>query len=415
MKTLLFVVALTLGFWSCRPTTGPQSQQTAAEPDTAQPASAQSAKQEPGLIALDSAQQDAAHIVIEMIQPKDVAQRITAPGKLVVNEDRTWRVGAIAPGKVDELFVKVGDSVRAGQILAKIHSHDVHEARAAYREATVELARARSGAAYATQRRDRAKRLLELKAASRQDLEAAENGLADAEAQVSKALAEVRKEQIHLTDILHVPLEDSNEDGRGKQQPDDSEGVPVFAPASALVFERKATVGSVVNPGDVLFSLTDPNSLWMIAAANETDLSLLRPGQTAEISVRAYPDKKFDGRILKLGEQLDPAMRTLEVRILVPNPLGLLKPEMYASAGIEQPKRRPAIFLPESAIQDIDGVSAVFVRHADKQFEPRTIKTGQKINGEMEVLNGLHAGEAVVVKGSFVLKSQLLKSAIRED
>ena len=225
----------------------------------------------------------------------------------------------------------------------------------------------------------------------------------------------MRKEQIHLTDILHVPLEDSNEDGRGKQQPDDSEGVPVFAPASALVFERKATVGSVVNPGDVLFSLTDPNSLWMIAAANETDLSLLRPGQTAEIRVRAYPDKKFDGRILKLGEQLDPAMRTLEVRILVPNPLGLLKPEMYASAGIEQPKRRPAIFLPESAIQDIDGLSAVFVRHADKQFEPRTIKTGQKINGEMEVLNGLHAGEAVVVKGSFVLKSQLLKSAIREN
>ncbi len=413
MKSLL-VVVLSLGFWSCQSTSGPQSQQTTAKSASAQPASSQSTKQESGLIALDGAQQDAAHIIVETIQPKDVAQSIAAPGKLVVNEDRTWHVGAIAPGKIDDLFVKVGDSVHAGQILARIHSHDVHETRAAYREATVELDRAKSAATYATQRRNRAKRLLELKAGSRQDLEAAESGLADAEAQVSKAQAEVRKERIHLMDILHVPLEDSNESGRGNGQPD-SEDVPVFAPASALVFERKATVGSVVSPGDVLFSLTDPSSLWMIAAANETELSALRTGQTAEINVRAYPSKKFRGRILKLGEELDPATRTLEVRILVPNPRGLLKPEMYASAEIEQPQHRRAIFLPETAIQDINGVPAVFVHRADKRFEPRTIKTGQHVNGEAEVLEGLHAGEAVVVKGGFMLKSQLLKSTIRED
>lgn len=174
-------------------------------------------------------------------------------------------------------------------------------------------------------------------------------------------------------------------------------------------------MGSVVNPGDVLFSLTDTTSLWMIAAANETDLSMLRAGQTAEISVRAYPDKTFRGRILKLGEELDSATRTLEVRILVPNSHGLLKPEMYASAGIAQPQRRRAIFLPEAAIQDIDGVPAVFVRRADQRFEPRTIKTGQHVNGETEVLEGLQAGEAVVVKGGFMLKSQLLKSKIQDE
>lgn len=417
MNRLLFVVVLSLGFWSCQPKSSSESQAVRKSGDSTRDGS-QGAKQEAGLITLDKAEQDSAHIAVEAIQPKDVVQRITAPGKLVINEDRTWRVGAIAPGKIDDLFAKVGDSVRAGQILARIHSHDVHEARAAYREATVELDRARSAVSYATQRRDRAKRLLELKAGSRQDLESAESGLVDAQAQVSKAQAEVRKERIHLIDILHVSLDDGSHSGSGKQsnQHDDPEDdIPVLAPASALVFERKASVGSVVNAGDVLFSLTDITSLWMIAAANETDLSLLRTGQTAEISVRAYPDKTFRGRILKLGEELDPATRTLEVRILVPNPHGLLKPEMYASAGIEQPQRRRAIFLPEAAIQDIDGVPAVFVRRADKRFEPRTIKTGQHVNGETEVLEGLHAGEAVVVKGSFILKSQLLKSTIRED
>jgi RND family efflux transporter MFP subunit len=246
-------------------------------------------------------------------------------------------------------------------------------------------------------------------------LEAAETALVDAEAQVSKAQTEVRKERIHLTDILHVSIGDVNEPANDKQNYGHSEDIPVFAPASAVVFERKATIGTVVSPGDVLFSLTDTSSVWMIAAASETDLSLLRGGQSAQISVRAYPGRTFQARILKLGEKLDPATRTLEVRILVPNPDGLLKPEMYASAAIEQPKRRRAIFLPDGVIQDIDGVPAVFLRRSDEQFEPRTIKTGQRANGETEVLEGLGTGESVVVKGAFLLKSQLLKSRIQEE
>ncbi len=418
MKKFLFVAVISLVFWSCQSKSNSQSQ--AAPPSTgSKPSAAQSAKPEAGLISLDKTEEAAAHIVVEQIQPKDVAQSITAPGQMVVNEDRTWRVGAIAGGKIDELFVKVGDSVRVGQILARIHSHDVHETRAAYREATVELNRARSATAYATQHRDRAKRLLELKAGSRQDLELADTELVNAQAQISKAQAEVRKERVHLTDILHVSLDDDSQSENGKlasvQHNDTEDDIPVLAPASAIVFERKVTVGSVVTAGDVLFSLTDNRSLWMIAAANESDLSLLRPGQTVQIRVRAYPDEAFRGRILKLGEVLDPTTRTLEVRILVPNPKGVLKPNMYASATMERPGRRPAIFLPEAAIQDINGVTAVFVRRSDKRFEPRTVKTGPHVNGETEIVEGLQAGDAVVVKGSFMLKSQLLKSTIQED
>jgi multidrug efflux pump subunit AcrA (membrane-fusion protein) len=412
MKNIAFIAILSFGLCSCQRMSNSQSEAPKSAESRAN--ISPGAEKQNRLLTLSKAEQDAAHVVVEPIEPKDVAQSITAPGKLVVNEDRTWRVGAIAPGIIDELFAKVGDSVRVGQTLAKIHSHEVHEVRAAYREATVELDRARTSLEYATQRRDRSKRLLELKAGSRQDLESAETALADAEAQVSRAQAEVRKERIHLTDILHVSV-DANELASGKQNYDHTDDVPVLAPASAIVFERKATIGTVVNPGDVLFSLTDTSSLWMIAAANETDLSLLRAGQSAAISVRAYPGRTFRARILKLGEELDPATRTLEVRILVPNVDGLLKPEMYASAAIQQPKRRRAVFLPDAAIQDIDGVPAVFVRRNDEQFEPRSIKTGQRANGETEVLEGLGAGESVVVKGGFLLKSQLLKSRIQEE
>ena len=412
MMRLLFVTALAVALSSCARQSGSQSHASKSEESNKDDGAA---RQKRGLVTIGKTEQNAAHIVLGTVQEKQVAQTVTAPGKLVTNEDRTWRVGAIAPGKIDEVFVKVGDFVHAGQILAKIHSHDVHEARAAYREATTELDRARSTVAYAIQRRNRAKRLLELKAGSRQDFESAENGLVDAEAAVAKALAEVRKERIHLTDVLHVSLEAANEAEPNQQQSVDTEDIPVYAPASALVLERRATVGTVVSAGDVLFSLTDTSSLWMIAAANETDLSLLRAGQRAEIRVRAYAGKLFSGRILKLGEQLDPTTRTLEVRILVPNPEGLLKPEMFASAAILQPQRRAAIFLPDSAIQDIDGMPAVFVQRTETQFETRSIKPGQHANGETEISEGVRPGEIIVLKGAFLLKSELLKSRIQEE
>lgn len=417
MKKSLCVGLLCLALSACQ--SGSKSQDMgAADTGGGKSQPAEDRKQEPGVISLDAAEESAAHISVERIEPKQVAQDFTVPGQLTVNEDRTWRVGAIVSGKIDDLLVKVGDYVRTGQTLARIHSHDVHEARAAYREATVELDRSQSATALAVQRRDRAKRLLDLKAGSRQDLESAENEVTNTQAQIAKAQAEVQKEKIHLTDILHVSVADTNTDqGTHPVAPadDTSDTVPVLAPAAGVIFQRKPSVGSVVNSGDLLFSLTDTSSVWMIAAANETDLSILRPGQTAQIRVRAYPEEIFHGRILKLGEELNPATRTLEVRILVPNPKAVLKPEMYASATVTQPGHRRALLLPEAAVQDIGGLPSVFVRRADKRFEARTVKTARKVNGETEITEGIQAGDSVVVNGSFALKSQMLKSTLQEN
>ncbi|HUS07888.1 MAG TPA: efflux RND transporter periplasmic adaptor subunit [Bryobacteraceae bacterium] len=365
-------------------------------------------KAESGLLTLDDTAQRKAHLVAAVVQAKDVAQSLTAPGKLAVNDDQTWRVGAVAGGKIHELTARVGDFVHAGQIVGRIHSHDVHEARAAYQQASTEFERARSAEAYASRRRDRAQRLFALKAGSRQEVESAEAEVRNAQAAIEKAKIEIARERAHLTDILHIPVEDRANTADGE------DGVPIFAPASGVILERKATAGSVVNAGDELLTISNIRSLWMIAAANEADLGKLRPGQTVRIEVRAYPGREFTGRILKLGEQLDPGTRTLQLRILVPNPQGLLKPEMYAIAGIEEGSRRAVLVLPEEAIQDINGVPAVFVRRSATEFEPRTVKTGRHANGEVEIAEGLKSGESVVVKGTFLLKSQLLRRSIEE-
>jgi multidrug efflux pump subunit AcrA (membrane-fusion protein) len=153
----------------------------------------------------------------------------------------------------------------------------------------------------------------------------------------------------------------------------------------------------------------------MIAAANESDLSMLHEGQRVQIEARAYSGRDFPGRIQKLGEQLDPETRTLQVRILVPNPGGLLKPEMYATANLRESGRHAALFVQEEAVQEINGVDVVFVRRAWNEFEARTVKAGGHVDGKTEILQGLAANEAVVVRGGFLLKSQMLKNTIQDN
>ena len=394
---LLLIVAVSIALCACGQKTTPAPSEAAQKPKE---------KENAGTITLDQTAQQKGHIAVAVVTAKEIAESVTAPGQLTVSEDQTWRVGAVVSGKVDDLTARVGDFIRAGQVIGHIHSHDMHEARAAYQQASTELERARAAEAYSRQRRDRAARLLELKAGSRQDVETAESELRNAQAAIDKAQSEIAKERAHLTEILHIPVDDPG--------PNADEGVPIFAPASGTVLQRKATIGSVVNAGDELLSLSDTRTLWMIAAANEVDLSKLRPGQAVRIEVRAYPDGEFNGRILKLGEQLDPTTRTLQIRIGVPNPQGLLKPEMYATARLPEGGKRAVLFLPEAAVQDINGIPAVFVRKSATEFEPRTVKTGRHVNGETEITEGISAGDAVVIKGSFLLKSQLMRRAIEE-
>lgn len=370
-----------------------------------QPEAAQKESKDSSVIILDAAQQRNGNVAVSPVRASEIAATLTVPGHLTVSEDRTWHVGAIAGGRIEATTARVGDAVTAGQIIARIHSHEVHEARAGYQEATTELQRAESVELIAKQRRDRAQRLFELKAGSRQDLESADADLGNAQAAIQKARSELEKEKAHL-EIFRIPF-----DGAG----DEADDIPVAAPASGVVLDRKVSVGSVVNAGDELFSITDTGNLWMIAAANEADLSMLHEGQQVQIEARAYSGRIFPGRILKLGEQLDPETRTLQVRILVPNPGGLLKPEMYATATLQQSRRRAALFVPEDAVQEINGLDVVFVRLSPNEFEARAVKPGEHTGGETEIVEGLEGNESVVVRGSFLLKSQMLKNTIQDN
>jgi cobalt-zinc-cadmium efflux system membrane fusion protein len=300
--------------------------------------------------------------------------------------------------------------VKAGDVLARIHSHEVHDARATFKSADLELARAKMAEGYAQRLRDRAKRLFDLKAGSQQELDSAEAELRNAHAAVRDAEVKVSKERTHIVEFLDIPLEDDDHD---KANPDDF--VPVKAPASGMIIERKATPGTVVSTGNEVFRITSTQSVWMIANVNEADLGQIRVGMPVRILVRAFPDRPFRGRILRLGEQLDPTTRTLQVRVHVENTGGLLKPEMFAAAEIERGASRDALFVPESAAQELNGSRVVFVRTSPQHFEPRTIEVARTLRNRMEVVAGLKPGDVVVTKGSFILKSQLMKNSLAEE
>ena len=358
-----------------------------------------------------AAQADSGITTVE-VTPQAIPEVIRTTARLTNDENHTWRVGAVAEGRMVRVQANPGDVVEKDQILAQMHSHDIHESRALYKKAQADLARVEGIAEYQMRLRDRAQRLLNLKAGSVAQLEQAETEYRNAQTDVHNAEIELERTKTHLVEVLGIPAEES--DVPQSTDGEDNDLIPVRAPAAGVVLQRNVTPGTVVNPANDLFLVSDLSMLWAIAEVNEEHLAKLHVGMPVRIFVQAYPDRPFMGRIGKLGELLDPATRTIPVRIDLPNAKGLLKPEMYADAEIELGRSDPALVVPAEAVQDVRGEPVVFVQTAPDRFEPRPVRTGKTWDQSYEILSGLEPGDKVVVEAAFVLKSEFLKASLSE-
>jgi membrane fusion protein, heavy metal efflux system len=357
-------------------------------------------------VTLDEAAQKEAGLQIVEAVRKPVAQTVRATGRLVNNENTTWRVGAVTDGRIVHVFAKVGDVVKEGQLLADMHSHDIHEARASYQKAVADLSRMKANEAFAVRNRDRMRRLFEMKAASLEQAESAENELKNAATAVRNAEVEVERTRKHLTDFLDIPA---------VAKSDDDDHVPIKAPANGVVLSRSVTPGSVVTASADLFVICDLSTIWAIASVQEEYLTRIHVGMPARVFVQAYEGKPFMGQVGKIGVSLDAATRTVPVRVDLANAAGLLKPEMYAAVEFELGGTEEATLIPESAPQDVNGQPVVFLARGQNRFEARPVELGRAIAGQVQVLRGLKPGDRVATRGSFILKSQLLKSSLGEE
>jgi cobalt-zinc-cadmium efflux system membrane fusion protein len=166
---------------------------------------------------------------------------------------------------------------------------------------------------------------------------------------------------------------------------------------------------------DDTFVIGDLSRVWMLASVRQEQLALLSRGQSVRVDVPGIAGGEITGTLTDLGQQLDPATRTMQVRIVVNNPRNLLRPGMLATAGIPSGAPRTRVLVPSDAVQQIDGQDVVFVRVAPDRFAVRPVRTAATVNGETPIEEGLKGDEQVVIRGSFVLKSQLLRRAIEES
>lgn len=349
----------------------------------------------PPEITIPIASQRAADIKVAPASQHSVPLSLRAVGNVTINEQETDHIGVVFPGIVTQIFASVGDRVRAGQVLATMHSHDLHDAIASYQSAMAE-------AGYARTVRDRYKKLYELQYASREESD-------HSELQYEKAFANLTAARAHLAGMLQVPE-------RGLEKLDiDADRMPIKAPHKGIVISRGVTPGMALQPGSETFTISDLSSLWMIASVSESDVHAVRLGQAVAVKVGAFPNTSFLGHVDLIGPRLDPATRTLSVRVLMPNVDGRLRPNMFGTAEIEEGGSRAAIFVPEVSVQDMNGNTVVFVQHGSETFEARPVQTGTHHDGLVELQRGVRSGEDVVTDGAFVVKSQFLTRALSQD
>jgi cobalt-zinc-cadmium efflux system membrane fusion protein len=341
-------------------------------------------------------------------------------GKIGLDENRTSSVGAIVEGRIVSVLANVGDTVAQGQSLARIRSQAVHETRAAYAKAHAELEQRQAELEFARDQRDRLRRLLELKAASPEQVQRAETDVALAEKAIVITRTELGRLEEELRQIglsANGAVEEYGQVARaGAEESDASELVPVPAPIAGTILKRLISPGSVVTPSVDLFVIADLTRLWAHAQVPEKYLPRLRVGQPVDISVQAYAGEVFPARIAYIGDTLDPVTRTVQVRCQTDNPNRRLKPEMYATISVALGESEAILLIPVEAVQDLDGVSTVFIREGEgARFRPRGIRTGRRTERGVEVLSGLKAGQEVAARGSFLVKSEFLKSRMAEE
>ena len=331
----------------------------------------------------------------------------TAPGAtaLVANGTITYdanHVSVVAPrteGRVVAVRADLGQAVQQGSVLAVLESSEIGQTRG-------ELGRAQANLDVAKQTYEREKSLYEQQVSSQKEM-------LEAQAAYRSALAEFNAARAKIRAL----------GGNGVGPDSDGGSYALVSPLAGTVVERNAMPGQIAGPSSNLFTVADLRRVWINADVYESDVRRVRTGAPVTVVTRGMPGDTFHGRVTYAGGVVDTATRTLKVRVEVDNMGRRLRPGMYAQVQIETPRGTTAtpdsttsVLVPELALQELNGKSVVFVPNgAPGRFVARIITAGPAAGGGLvSVLSGLRAGDQVVGKGAFQLKSELLKASFGE-
>jgi len=316
-------------------------------------------------------------------------------GVVQPNSYRETPLMSLVGGIVRSVGPELGQSVRKGQTIAVVSSNELAEDQTKYLAAFAELEEHHKHHA-------RTEKLVEIGAASREELERAASKLKAAESDV----ANLRQKLLLLG--LSSPRVNAL---RSTSQVSSEVSLP--SPASGTVTSRTVNSGEVIEANKELLRVTDLSSVWVVAQVYEKDLGKIHIGSGASITTDAYPGRVFRGHVSYVDPKVDPQTRTTQSRIELANPGQQLKIGMYVNVAFAALGNGGSTVpvVPVAAVQNMGNQHVVFVATSDPNiFTMRPVRIGPETNGYYSVLEGLSVGDRIVTEGSFMLRAEWLKS-----
>ncbi len=308
------------------------------------------------------------------------SDEFTAVGEVSFDEDHVVRVFPIVSGSVEKVYVSLGDYVKKGDLIATLLSTDISAYQREYNVAKNNLAVAEKNLA-------RSKELFATNVISEKDLAESQKDTDNARYEFNgrKQVLELYGGSAEKADALFK----------------------ISAPISGFIAERNVNEGTQIRADNntSVFTISDLTSVWVWANVYESDLAKVQTGDSVEVTTIAYPDRVFLGTITKVSTILDPQSRVIKVRTELVNEGGLLKPEMFATVKIAPTRNNKVLVVPSSAIVLENSRLWVMKKTGEEKFVKVEVKVGKNVKQFTQILDGLSAGDPVVVEGSLFLQT----------
>jgi len=349
-----------------------------------QPSSATQAAQDPNLVMANESL--LAQIKISEVSQSDVSDILRVAGQIDFDEQALTRIGASVTGRVTQINAQLGNEVKKGDTLALINSSELSNSQLAY-------LKARSEKEFHRRTVQRAKTLFEADVISAAELQRRES-----EYEVASAQTRAAQDQLRVLGVNLKAMEELATTGSIDSV------ASVMATIKGVVVERKVTTGQVVQPADVLFTVADLSRVWAVAQVPEQQVAQVKVGQSVRIEVPALQNEQLLGKLIYVGQTVNPETRTVLVRTELDNTSGRLKPSMLASMLIESTPKKQLV-IPTSAVVREQDADYVFVQEKPGVFRLKPVRLTSEHNGQRVVLDGLNQGVKIVSDGAFHLNN----------
>jgi Cu(I)/Ag(I) efflux system membrane fusion protein len=318
-------------------------------------------------VTIDPSRQQLIGLRTAEVTKGPVAAAWRTVARIQVDPTRVRKTNVKVDGYVERIFVDfVGQSVRKGQPLFSIYSPTLLSAQNEY-----------------------------LLALQTQDT-LAKSGAAPA---INGNLVQAARRRLELFDVPEAEVD------RLTRTREPSKTLTLVSPIAGVVTAKNVVQGASVSPGAAPYEITDLGMVWVMADAYESDLRRIRVGMKATLTLSAYPGKTFPGEVVFVDPLLDPQTRTAKVHLHFANSGRELKPEMYGEVSLQTPVR-DGLRIPADAVIRAGNRDVVFIALGEGKFEPRVVQLGVKDGDEIEVLDGVSAGDAVVTRANFLVDSE---------